>query len=111
LVRYGGVFAPHAKDRAKIVPGFSEGKIAKPEAEEENNIPRSNGGRMAWAKLLKRVFDVDVSVCPDCGGRMTIIAFITDPTSVRRYLEGVGLAAFAPPIAPAGAPPQMAFEY
>jgi hypothetical protein len=111
LVRYGGVFAPHAKDRAKIVPGSSEEKTEELKAEEGNEIPRSNGVRMAWAKLLKRVFNVDVSVCPDCGGQMRIIAFITDPASIRRYLEGVGLPAFAPPIAPARSPPQMAFEY
>jgi hypothetical protein len=42
---------------------------------------------------------------------MKIIAFITDPASVRRYLEGEGLEAEAPAIAPARPPPQMEFEY
>jgi hypothetical protein len=42
---------------------------------------------------------------------MKIIAFITDPGSIRRYLEGVGLPTAAPPIAPARSPPQIEFDY
>ena len=34
-----------------------------------------------------------VSECPDCGGRMKIIAALTEPASIRSYLEGVGLSA------------------
>jgi len=42
---------------------------------------------------------------------MRIIAFITDPASVRRYLQSEGLEAEAPAIAPARPPPQIEFEY
>jgi hypothetical protein len=38
------------------------------------------------------MFQIDVTVCPDCGGRMKIIAALTARASVCRYLEGVGLA-------------------
>ena len=41
--------------------------------------------------LLARVFALDVTVCPACGGRLRLIAVLTDPASVRRYLSGVGL--------------------
>ncbi|MEX2400290.1 MAG: hypothetical protein WD423_05925 [Rhodothermales bacterium] len=44
------------------------------------------------ARLLARVFRVDVTVCPDCGGTMKFIAALTDPPSTRTYLDGVGLA-------------------
>ena len=37
------------------------------------------------------VFALDVTVCPACGGRLRLIAALTDPASVRRYLQGVGL--------------------
>ena len=55
--------------------------------------------RLAWAVLLARVFQFDVSVCDRCGGQVKIVAAVTDPGSIRRYLEGVGLPARAPPIA------------
>jgi hypothetical protein len=57
-------------------------------------------GRTSWAKLLARVFKVDVTVCPTCGGPMKIVAFITDPDEVAEQLGGTGMAPRAPPIGP-----------
>ena len=42
---------------------------------------------------------------------MKIMAALTGPSSVRRYLEGVGLSAEIPSIAPARAPPQLEMDY
>ena len=41
----------------------------------------------SWATLLARVFRIDVTTCPDCGGPMRIIAALTDPSSIRRWLQ------------------------
>ncbi|MEO6031469.1 MAG: hypothetical protein ABIP61_06140, partial [Burkholderiaceae bacterium] len=30
--------------------------------------------RLSWAKLLKRVFEIDMEHCPNCGGELKIIA-------------------------------------
>lgn len=32
--------------------------------------------RIPWADLLRKVFAVDVLACPDCGGRLRVLAFI-----------------------------------
>jgi len=40
-----------------------------------------------------------------------IIAALTDPYSIRPYLEGVDLPARPPPVAPARPDPQREFEY
>ncbi len=61
----------------------------------------------AGRTLLARVFSSDISECAACGGRLRIIAAMTDSGSIRRYLEGVGL----PPRAPPRAPPQPPFEF
>jgi hypothetical protein len=47
----------------------------------------------------------------ECGGRMKIVAAVTDPASVRRYLKGVGLPADPPLIAPARASPQIELDF
>ena len=59
------------------------------------------GCRIAWADLLQRVFEVDALRCPACGGRMRLIAAVTDPSVARRILESLALPPRAPPLAPA----------
>src|SRR5262249_47232193 len=44
-----------------------------------------------WADLLRRVFAIDALACPNCGGRMRVIATIDDPRVVRRILRHLGL--------------------
>jgi hypothetical protein len=40
--------------------------------------------RLSWGRLLKRVFEIDLEHCPQCGGPLTIIAAIEHPPSLRR---------------------------
>ena len=42
--------------------------------------------RSAWARVLKKVFEVDPLVCPRCGGEMKVIAWITDRAVIDRIL-------------------------
>ena len=56
---------------------------------------------MSWARLLKRVFDLDLEHCPRCGGRLKIIAAIVDPQVIVQILTHLGLPARAPPRSPA----------
>jgi hypothetical protein len=39
--------------------------------------------RYAWARLFARVDEVLPLLCPFCAAQMQIVAFHTDPTSVR----------------------------
>jgi hypothetical protein len=48
--------------------------------------------------LLRKVFAIDVRACPDCGGRLELIAFIAQPDVARRILDHLGLAAQGPPL-------------
>ena len=111
LIRYHGVLAPTAGDRAAIVPGPH---AAADEASCCARHPRQGQPspyRHSWATLLARVFRLDVTTCPDCGGPMKIIAALTNPRSIHRCLQGMGLPPRAPPIAPARPHPQAEFAY
>jgi hypothetical protein len=50
---------------------------------------------------MRRVFERDVLECPDCGGRMRVLATITQPSVIRAILECLGLSARPPPLIPA----------
>ena len=55
---------------------------------------------MSWARLLKRVFDIDLEHCPNCGGALKIIAAIEDPPVIARLLAHLSLPTRAPPRSP-----------
>jgi len=57
--------------------------------------------RMSWARLLKRVFDIDIERCPQCGGKLKIIAAIEEPAVIERILTHLGISAQPPPRTPA----------
>ena len=57
--------------------------------------------RMSWAYLLKRVFDIDLEQCPECGGALKILAAIEVPAVITKILTHLRLPARAPPGSPA----------
>jgi len=69
LIRFHGVLAPHAKLRAAIVPSPVENTIGHA-ADHAHGAP----ARMSWARLAKRIFDIDIERCPHCGKALRIIA-------------------------------------
>ncbi len=97
LIRFHGVLAPNAKLRAKVVP-VPVPQTTKGEGDCEH--AHSKPARMTWARLLKRVFDIDVERCV-CGGKLKLIAVIEEPDVIRKILAHIGLDPQPPPVAPA----------
>ena len=44
---------------------------------------------MTWAQRLKRVFNIEITVCEHCGGRVKIIACIEDQATIDKILAHV----------------------
>jgi uncharacterized protein YbaR (Trm112 family) len=53
-----------------------------------------------WAELLRRVFQIDVLACPECGGRLRLLATIEDPAVVKKILSHLGISHEWPSPAP-----------
>ena len=64
--------------------------------------------RYTWASLLRRVFLIEVLLCPRCGGPRRLMAAIQDPESIRKVLGSLGLSADVPVMAAARSPPRQA---
>ena len=95
LVRYGGCLAPHSHLRGAIIPTPRQQGV-------EDEEPDTGSPRWSWARLLKRVFALDMARCPWCQrGTLRIIAAITHGEVIRKILQHLKLAVDPPLIAPA----------
>jgi len=91
-------------------PCGGRGKVRKMEPDKppfiiiEQESPRIPP--RGWAEMIRKVFEVDPLLCPRCGGRMRIIAFLTDYAVVDRIIHHLKLTFVAerPP------PPRMAYQ-
>lgn len=129
LVRFHGVFAPHSKHRARIVPGTpcspepvesppqQAPSLGTPKGEPQAATPASPipprqvrpahaGHRPDWATLLRRTFAIDVLHCERCGGRRQLCGLITQQEVAHKILEHLGLPTKGPAGSPARAPPE-----
>lgn len=97
LLVYHGVFGPSAKWRPLIVAECDEGPTCRKRGRHRC--------RAEWAELMKRTFKLDVLDCPKCGGRMELIAIISDVQSdvVRKILRCLEMEEELPPLGPASA--------
>lgn len=85
LTRFHGVFAPNSRYRAQVT---SETKI-KSNQTTAIDIPKdceSHRSKMSWAMRLKRVFNIDITVCRHCRGKVRIIACIEERVVIDKTL-------------------------
>ena len=95
LTRFHGVFAPNFRHRHRVVPHHPKGRV-------DSDKPLAP---MSWAQRLKRVFAIDIETCPDCGGKLRVIASVEEPALIAKILEHVrtrdelgSVEARAPPV-------------
>ena len=90
LTRFHGVFAPNSKHRKLVT---SDKKEAKKTAKvEESRVPHTEAEKrrgMTWAQRLKRVFNIDVQTCTECGGFVKVIACVEEPELIKKILAHV----------------------
>ena len=99
LIRYYGFYSARSRG-ARRREAELEKLVEKPAGElgladtDTDKRPVSK----SWARLIKKVYEVDPLKCPKCRGSMKIKAFIKDPKEISRICENLGLADWrAPP--------------
>jgi len=55
-------------------------------ADEADQTPAEKRASMTWAQRLKRVFNIDIETCSECGCDVRIIASIEDPAVIQKIL-------------------------
>jgi len=120
MTRFFGVLSSANKVRSEVVPTPEPNPELQPPlqlsllepdgtapAPPPSPQPPPHSGRHPWAWLLRRVFKVDVTVCPRCHGRMRIQEVALTAAAIDRVLARQGLRAQAPPSPPRPPPGQL----
>jgi ribosomal protein S27E len=85
MVRYYGAYANRAR---KLYRRSADDDPAATAMEREEADPATLPRRRSWARLLKKVFEVEL-VCPRCGTALVVVSFVQDPEVVDRILRHV----------------------
>jgi len=90
--RYFGLYSARTRGvREKSEPEPVTLGVMLPE--DEPRRPSSS-----WARLIKKVYEVDPLLCPRCGEQMKIIAFIQQESEIKKICNNLGLEDWrAPP--------------
>jgi len=85
MVRYYGYYSNVSRGKRKkenldkLIPCILQ-------AEESSKKHRKN-----WARLIQKIYEVDLLTCAKCQGRMRIISFIEDEEVIKKILKHLGL--------------------
>lgn len=113
--RYHGVLAPNAPLRQAVttyaglplgneVVSTDQLQIATQDLPEVGPNKLSSTAYL-WAMLMARIYEVFPLVCPQCGGELKIVAFLTEADPLQRILNHIGELVTPPQISPACGPP------
>jgi len=67
-------------------------------------LPAEGGGDR---RLIAHTYEIFPLLCPICGGRMRLIAFIPEGTQIEKILDHIGVDSQPPHIFPARGPKAM----
>ena len=85
LIRFYGVIAPNSTHR-KSVTGYDKSNVEKSSAAA---IHPNHHHPMSWAERLKRVFNIDITLCQHCQGNVRIVSCINDKTVIDKILDHI----------------------
>ncbi|MCP4202666.1 MAG: hypothetical protein GY769_12115 [bacterium] len=92
-VRYWGFYANAARGKRRKAAMAGD---TTPTSGRQDNDEFTRRSRLSWAKLIRRVYEVDPLLCPFCGAEMKILAFILDFGSAKAIRKSLELPAQEP---------------
>jgi len=129
MTRFHGLLAPNSSLRRQVVPrrASDDAGPKEPVQLELFDVNRDcdtlgaqlpepptkpyTCGRHPWAWLLRRVFKIDITVCPKCQASMRVSEVVTDPDTIARRLADAGLGPRPPPKPMRTVPGQLRLQF
>jgi ribosomal protein S27E len=103
LTNFHGLLAPHAAERARVMPKPRLQQLALPLPVP---VKKPRRPRIDWATLLHRTFGCEVWKC-GCGGQRRVVALVANRRTAEQMLRNMGLLHPWPPLPAAQGPPQL----
>jgi hypothetical protein len=100
MVRYYGYYSNVSRGKRNkqnqdgLIPCILEADVSKKRCQKN------------WARLIRKIYEVDALVCPKCNGQMRIIAFIEEQGILKKILTHLGLYLVRSKAPPRAAPPK-----
>ena len=110
LVRYYGAYANRVRssyplhDALALPPALNDQTVIDPIPEAANS-PAIISRRRSWARLLRKILEVDPHLCPDCKVEMKVVSVIQDPSVIDRILKHLRSGRGHDPFQTGAAPP------
>jgi hypothetical protein len=67
-------------------------RAAEEPGEVKKETPKKRRCTPSWARLISKVYNVDPLTCRTCGGKLKVIAYITDAVAIGRIPDSLGLS-------------------
>lgn len=83
MVRYYGLYANAHRGKIKK----ESDPLCPLIIEDEDPFIPSKG----WAEMIKKVYEMDPLICPQCGGTMRIVSFIEDHKVIDKIIKHLNL--------------------
>ena len=96
LLRYYGWYSNKSRGLRKAVPALGEAKKDKRSPSlippvEEDLTHYQKQCRSAWARLIRKIYEVEPLLCPQCKHPMRVIAFIENDPAIQKITKHLGL--------------------
>jgi hypothetical protein len=108
LVRYFGWYANRTRGsrrRREGAPSAGDGRTSAPPLATSPPRAPPSATRASWARLLRKILEVDPLLCPTCQVELKIVAVLTEPRVVDRILRHRAAGRGHDPLEPRAPPP------
>jgi hypothetical protein len=87
-VRYFGAYAKKSRRQYQKSKEVTPTATAPPPIDHPDDASSAfaKSRRKHWARLLRKILEVDPLCCPRCGAAMKVISVITDPKTIDKIL-------------------------
>ena len=89
MVRYYGYYSNATRGKHRKL-GLNDAELTEIAGQEADSAYRKKC-RANWARLIRKIYEIDPLTCPKCNGTIRILALIEEAAVIRKILDHLEL--------------------